>query len=338
MKQLRILTGRHAGARLRLVRQHSTLGKGPEADLQIADWNHQPVTLTVEQGTDVVRLSYVGGSSGQTRETVLDDLVPRRFDDIVLCVGPSDDAAWPADVELMSHLLKPKHVRAAKGRAGAAKVGQRRRGGAWALAGGFACTVMLAGFSMLVAHGGNKAEARVSSQPLQLRVSGALARAGFDELKVREAGRRVAVEGLVNTNADLARVHALMQPFGETAVLHKYAAASDIAQSIVDALADSQLTVKYEGHGVFTIEGRVIDVSRLRDSARRIASDLGPMIKRIDVAVTELPPPQRVKVDSMLVAGDVRYVQTRDGTKHLIVTSPENGRSATSDSVFSTLR
>lgn len=331
MKQLRILTGRHAGARLRLIRQRNTLGSGSDADLQIADWKHQPVQLTVEEGTEVVRLSYAAeGKEGSTREAVFEDFMPRRFDDIVLCVGPDNDTAWPSDVDLLGKLLKAK-----KERREGAKPAARHASG-WAVAGGVACTVLLATFGGLVMNGANKAEARVPVQPLQVRVAGALAKTGLDGLTVREAGRKVVVEGLVGTTADVARTRATLQPFGDAFVVHKYAAASDVAQSISDALSDPELRVRYQGSGVFLVEGRVLDVDKLRNSAQRIAVDLGPMIKRVDVAVTELPPPQRVHVDAMMVAGDVRYVQTRDGTKHLIVSSTETGDLGSSVSDIST--
>jgi type III secretion protein D len=320
MKQLRILTGRHAGARLRLIRQRSTVGNGPDADVQIADWRHPPVLLSFEEGTGVVRLSHARPGAA-SREAVLEDFMPRRFDDIVLCVGPDDDAAWPSDVELLGRLLK-RRPQAQQRR-------PRRGAGGWAVAGA-ACTVLLASFGGVLTQGGQKAEARAPAAPLQVRVSSALARAGLHELVVREAGRQVTVEGLVATAADVGRVRAVLRGFGPGAVVHRYAAASELAQAFTDALADPLLRVRYAGSGVFTVEGRTADVQGLRESASRIAADLGPLVRRVDVAVTELPPPQRVHVDAMLVAGDLRYVQTRDGTKHLIVSSPEGGDSAMS--------
>lgn len=317
MKQLRILTGRHAGARLRLTRQQNTLGSDPEADVHITDWKHSSVSLAVEEGMDVVRLCAPGAHGGAMRETLLEDFVPRRFDDIVLCIGPADDTAWPSEVDLLAKLLRKKRTRTEK------PAPQRSRGAA--MAGGLACTLLLGGFAALLANGTNKAEARTPLPPLQVRVAGALARAGLDGLSVREAGRRVVVEGLVDTPADVARTRALLNPFGDTGVVHRYASATSLAQSISDALADSALHVRYQRNGVFVVEGRAVETDRLRDAVQRIARDLGPMVRRIDFAVTELPPPQRAHVDAMLVSPGVRYVQTRDGTKHLIVSSTETG-------------
>ncbi|HEX6703342.1 MAG TPA: hypothetical protein VF169_01175 [Albitalea sp.] len=324
MKQLRILTGRHAGARLRLTRQQSTLGNTAEADVQITDWKHPPVALTIDEASNMIRMTTgSAGAGGAARATTLDDFVPRRFGDIVMCVGPDDGAAWPSDVELLSRMLGPK--RRAQG---------KRRIGPMAIAGSIACTALLAAFVSLVLQSVNKAEAKVPRVPLQVRVAAELARMGLNEVGARDAGPKVIVEGLVDGSADLARMHSALQQFGQGSIIHKVVSASDIAQSISDALANPALHVKYGGRGVFRVEGSVVDVERLRGAAQRIAGDLGSVVKRIDVAVTELPPPQLVQVDAMLVDDELRYVQTRDGTKHLIVVSPPETRDSARESLI----
>ncbi len=328
MKQLRILTGLHAGARLRLVRSQNMLGNGPDADVQIADWTHQPVCLTWDEERNVVELAceVAEGEGGAMQATPLDDFAPRRFGDVVLCVGPDDDAAWPGDVDLLSRLLQPQPAAqvavaaaAPEGRPDRTPRAARRGMRFVAAAGSLACTVLLGGFAVLVSQSANRAEAKVPKVPLQVRVAGALASHGLNELNARDAGRKVVVEGLVDTASDLTRVRTTLQPLDDGQLVHKYAAASDIAQSIADALADPALNVSYKGHGVFLVQGAAADIDRLRAAASRIALDIGPLVKRIDVSATELPPPQRVHIDAMLVSGDLRYVQTRDGTKHLIV-------------------
>ena len=307
-KQLRILTGRHAGARMKLAHGHSTMGSAADAQIHVSDWKQRPVTLTID-GSDVVRLACrIGGAQ---RLTLMEDFVPRRFGDIVVCVGPADDAAWPTDVELLSRMLKPR----------------RRKGGALGGARGMviasaACAAMLTIFVSLLGHSVNKAEAKMPRVPLQVRVAGALAAAGMNGLSAREAGRKVVVEGLVDTTGELARARTMLRQYGDGAVIHKYAAATDLVQSISDALSDTALRVRYVGQGIFVVEGAAEDVAGLRNAASRIASDLAPVVRRIDVAVSELAPRSRVHVDAMLVTGDVRYVQTRDGTKHLIVSPP----------------
>jgi len=315
MKQLRILTGRHAGARLRLTRAECTLGSADDLDVQISDWKGRPVVLTMDEGSDVVRIGSMNGQ-GRERTTELESLVPRRFDDIVLCVGPAEDAAWPSDVDLLKRMLKRPRRRTQP-------AGRRLR--TTALAGGIACSLMLAGFGVLLMDATRSAHASAPVTPLHVQVAAALARDGMASLQVRESDGRVLVEGLVKSSADLAQVRQTLRRFDEGRILHRYAAASSIAQSISDALSDPALQVSYRGGGVFLIEGGVVDVDRLRTTASRIAGDIGPLVRRIDVAVAELPPPSRVHVDAMLVSDGLKYVQTRDGTKHLIVSSTGTG-------------
>ena len=318
MKQLRILTGRHAGARLRLTRDECTLGNADDADVQITDWKHRPVVLTVDEKSKVVRMSMADtpAASGGRRETALEHLVPRRFDDIVLCVGPDDDAAWPSDVDLLGRMMKSSHR---------AQGARRQKLRTTAMAGGIACSLMLGGFGLLLTNSTQEAQARTPAEPLRVQVAAALARQGLVSLVVREADGKVVVEGLVKSTADIALARQTLRRFGGAKIVHRYAAASSIAQSISDALADPALQVSYRGDGVFLVEGGVVDVENLRTSANRIAGDVGPLVQRIDVAVTELPPPQRVHVNAMLVSDGLKYVQTRDGTKHLIVSSTGTG-------------
>ena len=279
MKQLRILTGRHAGARLRLTHQRYTLGAGNDTDVQISDWKHTPVVLMIDECSDVIRMAIEADDAQAGRATALEDFVPRRFGDIVLCVGSGDDNAWPGDVELLQRLMRPARNRAQAG-------------------------------------------APSGRPPLQVRVAGALAREGLNGLSAEAAGdAKVVVSGLVNSHREIERAHAVLREFGETAVVNRYASADDLTRSISDALADASLNVRYEGSGVFLVQGAVRDVDALHSIVGRIGSDIGPLVKRIDIDVKELPPAERAHLDAMLMSPDLQYVQTPDGTKHLVVVS-----------------
>ena len=86
-------------------------------------------------------------------------------------------------------------------------------------------------------------------------------------------------------------------------------------------MANRGLNVSYLGEGVFAVGGASTDLDRLRGSVQRIAADLGPLIKRIDLVASELPPPERVRIGAMLAADDLQYVQTGDGTKHFSISA-----------------
>ena len=337
MKQLRILTGLHAGTRLPLDHGARTLGRGDEVDIELSDWTHAPIRLHLSGDDSAATVSWTPGAGATEADATggaLPDFHPASFGEVVICIGPLADDAWPSDLALMSLLLRPSAAPTRAGTSAASrsdtgpKPSPARATRAWRrgafLAGACVGALLLGTFAVLVARGANVAQAKVVRDPLQTRVAGALAKAGLHELTAQEAGARVVVDGLVAASADLLRARAALKGFGDGAIVHKYAAASDIAQAMSDALADPGLRVRYGGLGVFVVEGSAANLQQVRTAALRVAADIGPVVKRVDVAATELPPAHRVHADAMLVSGELQYVQTRDGTKHLVVSASED--------------
>ncbi|MCW7540276.1 FHA domain-containing protein [Aquabacterium sp. A7-Y] len=308
MKQLRILTGRHAGAHIRLTQTRYRIGPDDEADLQISDWNSPPLVATLEEGQAVTLLCLDASGATTTPAGTLEDLQPRRFGDVVLCIGP-EQARWPSDMALLERLVQEGAKAAAaarpKGRRGAL-IGVAALGAA-----------LLAGGLALVGQTARDAEAKAPPEPLLRRVERAVAHSGVNGVGVRALGGQIEVDGLLPGAAEVARLRAALAGFSGEPIAHRYASAADVAQSIADALGDKRLSVAYAGDGVFAIDGQAADLLRVRDAAQRIATDLGPLVRRLEVAATELPSPERVPVGSMLAGDDLQYVQTRDGVKHL---------------------
>jgi len=323
MKQLRILTGLHAGAQLTLSHQQYTISHEESADVQITDWQYPKLVLTVNSDLNVVELAMENSNdsgSGKIPEK-FEDFMPARFGDIVLCCGPVDKA-WPSDLDLMSKLLRKPKV---KPDANKAETKPEKKLGLRAVALSLiACGVLLIGVGGVVGHTANTAQAKAPQIPLSGRVANALVHNHIEGVYLRQAGSKVVVEGLLPTSADVLRVRAALQQFTGDEIIHKYAAASDLVQSINDALSNPNLHVNYRGHGVFSIDGETRDVEKTRQAAQRIASDLGPLVKRIEVIASGLPAPEIVSVDSMMASDEVQYVQTRDGTKHITLTTPVN--------------
>lgn len=309
MKQLRILTGRHAGAQLRLTQSRYGIARDDDADVQITDWNTPPLLLTLEEGQAVTLLALDAQAPDAAAAPLgtLEDFCPRRFGDVVLCVGP-EDARWPSDMALLERLVHDSSA----GQRAAAGGGARRTLLGMALAG----AVLLLGGLVVVAKSGD-AKAEAPPEPLVRQVERAVQAASVSGVQVRQAGRQVEIDGLLAGAADMARLRSALAPFAGQPLLQRYASASDIAQSITDALADPKLAISYRGAGVFLVDGHAADLPRVREAAQRIATDLAPLVRRIDVAAIELPAPERVPVGAMLAADDLQYVQTRDGVKHL---------------------
>ena len=313
MKLLRILTGMHAGAQLRLDQGAHVVGNDTDADVHITDWKHASIRLTIEEGMPVALASLTTEGGTPLEMPALEDLLPRRFKDIVLCVGPAD-ADWPSDIKLLEKLVRAD-ARPAKPK----KKLLASRQTVMMSVGAALSVAMLSAFAMVVSRGRDKSEPAL---PLQAQVQRAVQTIGAPGITVRASEGRVLVEGLVADGSSAARLRAALRPFDAASVMHRYASAEDLAQSMTDALATPGVSVRYRGDGVFLVDGRAIDLDRLRAEARRVAADLGPLVQRIDFAVAEMPPPERIPIGSMLSSEDIRYVQTRDGTKHLFVGQP----------------
>lgn len=122
MKLLRILTGVHAGAELRLSAGAHRIGADDDADIRISDWRGPDLVLTVDDSgvvsarsvtpepatvaAEELALSADGGEAADTSRTQADssaaadasaapdtstvllvDYVPMQFGDTVICIG-----------------------------------------------------------------------------------------------------------------------------------------------------------------------------------------------------------------------------------------------------------
>lgn len=309
MKHLRILTGAHAGVQIRLDRDAYVVSKDHDADLRISDWKHAPIRLTVEAGRPVTLHVCDSDAKAGAPLGTLEDLMPRRFNDIILCTG-SADAAWPPDYRLLEKMLRAPKRDASK----------QSKGHGWRAPALCGAAALLLASALLSIHAPSAEANAVQSEPLARRVAKALYTAGASGLTVRKEGERVSVEGMVADEASAARVRTVLLPFAPDVVTQKFSAATDIERAIADALANPGLSVHYRGDGVFVVTGSSVDMDKVRGMLRRIANDLGPAVARIDVEAQDIPPPGRLPAGAVLSSGNLEYVQTRDGTKHLVIT------------------
>jgi type III secretion protein D len=248
----------------------------------------------------------------------LADFEPRRFGDVVLCAGPVG-VAWPSDMELLERLMRPVEKVAHAVRDAAAW--------SWARVASLVAAVaaLAAGgaFGAVSLHNTQAPKAEVVPEPLVSQVSRLVSAAGLHEVVVRAAGDRVVVEGLLTDSAEVQTLRQQLAHFPSELIEHRYAAASEITQSVSDALGTPGLVVSYRGQGVFEVSGRAMYLDKVRVAANRIAADLAPLVRGIEVEASEAPAPDTVPVGAMLSTDGLKYVQTRDGAKHLSL-SPES--------------
>jgi len=319
MKQLRVLTGRHAGAQLVLSASTYRIAADDQADIQIVDWQQEPIVLELQEDGQVIALTLQAQDNAASTTTLpriaLEDFLPARFVDIVLCVGPKD-AAWPSDMQLLEQMMRPP---TGKGEAEAAPPAGRTRLRAAAI--GIVASVAIgAAFLTVVSQHTRAATKQAIPEPLVGQVHRAIESASLAGVIARPAGEQVVVEGLLANAADAIALRQLLSRFPADRIEQRYAAASDIAQSISDALQTPGLAVAYRGDGFFVVTGHAMHLDDVRAAAARIAADLAPQVRGIELAATEAPAPDRVPVGAMLSSDGLQYVQTRDGVKHLSLT------------------
>lgn len=339
MKQLRILTGEHAGVSLELTSTRYVIGADDEADIQLLDWQSAPVVIEVTE-EDVVSIAVNPADLFALQADELerfDDFAPRRIGDIVLCVGPAL-GAWPSDLDLITRLTQPATAATAEDAAAAGAVAaagttavvsslpRRSRRQVGRVLSMLAGLVMLTGFGATVARmnqaGPQNAPRGSTALPLKSRVELAVSDLSLPGLEVVQSGEQVAVRGLVRGAAEVSALRARLESLKAAGIVHAYASAADVAQDIAEGLGLPGLEVTWRGGGVFAVSGRTADLDRLNAAAAGLRTDLAPLVKRIDIVATEKARSASAPISAALNAGELKYVQTRDGVKHLSLSGP----------------
>lgn len=326
MKQLRILTGKHAGVHVDLMSTRWVISADDEADIQLLDWTSEPMVIEVDDD-QMLRFAMLPAGAAEAAADAfapLADFAPRRFGNVVLCAGPAG-AAWPADIDLIASLAAP--VAATPAQEIATPEPARKRHSPYLLPAFVGTALMTAALGAAVARLGQgsdrPASGKVAVLPLETRIGRALADMTIEGLEVRNEGGSVIVRGLVKQPSDADALRQRLVAFKGERVVHAYAAVTDVAQSITEALGRPGLSVTHRGSGHFTVSGEVDDLAKLRESADRVAMDLAPLVRSIEVAASQLPPSGHAPLSAALNAEGLQYVQTRDGVKHFSVTSTD---------------
>ncbi|WP_116137934.1 HrpD5 family protein [Trinickia diaoshuihuensis] len=358
MKALRVLTGTHAGAQVRLTSGSYRIGVAEDADICISDWAVEEIVL--ELGEDGVAL--IRSTNGD--EVFVADFVAVPFGDVVFCVGP-DGAAWPSDLELLAGLWKTAEPDAApesmheatldatpeataepptQTAAGQSDVqppsaaidaplahtmsaprSVRWRTAALALA----CTAVIGGIAVagMMLAGTEPSEAasvRFDPDALAKQLEQALHREGLGDLSTAVNADSVAVQGIVTTADESAKAQRIMDSLARGKARREYDVAQQDVDNIQQSLTGTGATVRYVGHGVFHVSGNVQSMATFRTLIAGVRADLDGNVKRVDVDVKEaqVPVPD-VEYTAVVATGGLRYIETPDGTKHLFSSSKD---------------
>jgi type III secretion protein D len=334
MRRLRILTGRHVGSSLDLDPGMHLIGANHGCDITVTDWTFVPLRLVVDEDGIVTAEWDASPADGATRADAgasptsrhrFDDFVPRRFENVVLCVGPCE-GDWPADVVLLDHIFQPTPERVAKW-AGARLL----RGRPAFAAGAGVLSLAAVGIAWAMFSGPS-----APPPPTLAAARGAMQRSldqlNAGKLDVKVDNSTLVVTGIVETSDQAGQARALIEASrGLHPALQRFAVASDVAEAIRGAVGLPGATVKHAGDGVFTYTADAPDLNAARHAVDRAQADLSSVVRRIDVTIEHTAPTDSTPILSRMTGDGLSVVQTRDGVKHLIVRSAADSPISTSE-------
>lgn len=317
-KELRILTGFHAGARIKLNPTTMSIGAEATADILIQDWNEGTMQLATD-AQDRVTIAAAGAADAPS---TLDDFTPRRFGDVVLCAGPVD-ALWPSDVQLLETMLAAP----AAGDAAPADAAPPAPRASWARTGLVAMLVGSIGAGALALTAGSASQA--ANHPLaqaglaDVRV--ALERLQEPGIEVREQPNGFVASGIVANGAAARRAHASLRSVAGSRLRWQVKPADDIARELAESLHEPNVKVRYAGAGRFEVTGTARQPGAVRDVVERFRNDMAPLALTVGVKVERIDELAVAgKVDSALSADSVRYIESSDGTKNFLADASGN--------------
>lgn len=341
MKTLRILTGVHAGAQLRLEAGTSyRVSATHDADICVSDCGDAGAALSVDAHGTVAIIETsttalgahddaanektatttdelhddAGDDDAQSPPILLPDFVPFKLGEIVICVGDAS-AKWPADIELLNALFSADRNKSMPQPA----TSRRRKILAYAL-----CSALIllgSATLMLLLSSGNGEAAQVrDSRALAQKTAAALVSAGLTELQASVRGPVVVVSGMVRTTGDDAIARSVIKRLAKRRGLieQHYDVAATIVQDIEEGPGMRGAHVDYLGKGVFKVTGTVDDLARARDALTRLGPSFDGNVRRIDNLLTQSAdagPP--TPYSEIISNGNVKFLQSPDGTKHL---------------------
>lgn len=311
--ELRILTGRHAGARVMLDSLQHLLGPGAEADLQITDWSSEPTVIEVTDNEVV----YYPSEQPERRQTMT-LLQAKRFGTVVVCVGPSE-AQWPDDFTLLQSLLAPTQSTTTLPTPAPHSPHFASSKRVFHVAGWAAVLMVMVGAAVAFHGWPTETQAATAADPqVQIQsLQAALKNTQLPDLKVHADGTMVQIQGLVPDRNGLVWLqHWVKSHPGHWRL--RVSRADTIAQAIREALGQDSLAVRYQGNGVFLVDGQTLRGSEVHRRIGQLQNDYVDQEIRINEAITELDPRRKPPdhYDAALADHSLYYIETPDGTKH----------------------
>ena len=217
---LRILSGRHAGARVPLAPGVLRLGPEEGSDVVVTDWTFAPLDLRV--GSEGVTAEWtVADGSGLQRRRLLDRQAA-EFDGSVICVGPAE-GDWPDDAALLAAVFEPPSQASA---ASSARLRRRTP----LLAGLGACVALALVAALWATYPHQPAPTLEATRALVQRT---VDRIAPQRLQVLSEGNALVITGMLDAVGQADAVRAAVEGArGAFAAMPRFSVASQVAESI----------------------------------------------------------------------------------------------------------
>ncbi|KVL13717.1 hypothetical protein WS95_04215 [Burkholderia sp. MSMB1826] len=307
-----------------------SIGAEPEVDILITDWSEGTMQLVANSEDTLM----IGMRNDPSSAIVMEDFVPQRFGDVVICAGPFD-ASWPSDFQLMERMFSP-HVERRKYDGeeadGIAPAGppplyalNRERRSPWARAGIAALLVGSMGAAAMALPTGKNSQTTTQPQtrPTISDVRQVIAQMHETDLTVTQQPDGFVVTGIVSNTANARTLHAALRALAVNRLDWSVRTGDEIANALAESLHEPNVQVRYVGQRRLEVSGAARRPASVRDVVDRFRSDIGPLVSNINVSVD--------RTDDLIVAGNVdsalssdtvKYVETSDGTKNFLSDIP----------------
>ena len=324
--QIRILTGRHAGACVPLIKERYTVGNSEDSDLFISDWSDPTLIIEVDHDANV---HYMFPNASAEKKKLL-PWKAQQFGPIVLCIGPSD-SPWPDVLTLLQPLLSVTQLRLEqedlKLQDDLFDLPQlhksKRKYWKPALA-----SVFVAACCISLYFGINNSVDNVNSSQklsIQTEAPGAMLRrlheqlvaSGNPDLHVSLNDNTLSIDGIVKNYQAYETVENLLSAYPWSKKI-QILEADRIIQSTYEALGDKNIVVKNLDNGVFKITGKTITGSNIHQRVVDLKNDFPDHLVHFVDNIQDIDPRQMTPKDYDAAFEDknIYYVETPDGTKH----------------------
>lgn len=173
---------------------------------------------------------------------------------------------------------------------------------------------------LLLSSGSGEAAQVRDSRALAQKAATALVSAGLTELQTSARGPVVVITGMVRTTGDDAIARSIIKRLSKRrgVIEQHYDVATTIVQDIEEGPGMRGAHAEYVGKGVFRVTGTVDDLTRARDALTRLGPSFDSNVRRIDNQLTQsAEAAQPTPYSEIISNGNVRFLQSPDGTKHL---------------------